>query len=204
VGKDAKMFRLAKVDISELDFQNVGVWPALYKAILCATVFMAILLLAYFFHVKGLYTHIDTLAAKEVSLRQNYQEKALQAANFDEYRQQMRELEESFSLFLTQLPTDTEVPSLLEDITEIGYGSNLDITSIVLQPEQIEAFYVRLPIKIVAEGSYHHVGAFVSSVSSLPRIVTLHDYSMKANKASGRLVFEIQAQTYRYKMQSDE
>ncbi len=198
-----KGFQLAKLDISELEYQNIGLWPILFKALLCAAVFVLIVVLGYFFHVKDLYLNLESVATKEVALRKTYQEKAFEAANLEAYRQQMVEVEESFGTLLAQLPGDTEVPGLLEDITEIGYGSSLEIKTISLQPEQSEEFYVELPIKIVAEGGYHDVGTFVSGVAGLPRIVTLHNYSMKANKEGNRLVFEVDAKTYRYKGQED-
>ncbi len=198
-----KGFQLAKLDISELEYQNIGLWPILFKALLCAAVFVLIVVLGYFFHVKDLYLNLESVATKEAALRKTYQEKAFEAANLEAYRQQMVEVEESFGTLLAQLPGDTEVPGLLEDITEIGYGSSLEIKTISLQPEQSEEFYVELPIKIVAEGGYHDVGTFVSGVAGLPRIVTLHNYSMKANKEGNRLVFEVDAKTYRYKGQED-
>lgn len=198
-----KGFQLAKLDISELEYQNIGVWPVLFKTLLCSVVFLVIVVLGYFFHVKDLYLSLETVAAKETTLRKTYQEKAFEAANLEAYRQQMIEVEESFGTLLAQLPGDTEVPGLLEDITEIGYGSSLEIQTISLQPEQSEEFYVELPIKIVAEGGYHDVGTFVSGVAGLPRIVTLHNYSMKANEEGNRLIFEVEAKTYRYKGQED-
>ncbi|MBL4782445.1 MAG: type 4a pilus biogenesis protein PilO [Porticoccaceae bacterium] len=203
VANENKGFQLAKLDISELEYQNIGVWPALFKALLCGVVFILIVVLGYFFHVKDLYLNLESVAAKEITLRKTYQEKAYEAANLDAYRQQMVEVEESFGTLLAQLPGDTEVPGLLEDITEIGYGSSLEIKTISLQPEQSEEFYVELPIKIVAEGGYHDVGTFVSGVAGLPRIVTLHNYSMKANEEGNRLIFEVEAKTYRYKGQED-
>lgn len=198
-----KGFQLAKLDISELEYQNIGLWPIVFKALLCAAVFVLLIVLGYFFHVKDLYLNLESVATKEAALRKTYQEKAFEAANLEAYRQQMVEVEESFGTLLAQLPGDTEVPGLLEDITEIGYGSSLEIKTISLQPEQSEEFYVELPIKIVAEGGYHDVGTFVSGVAGLPRIVTLHNYSMKANKEGNRLVFEVDAKTYRYKGQED-
>jgi len=203
VANGHKEFQLAKLDISELEYQNIGVWPLLFKALLCSAVFILIVVLGYFFHVKDLYLNLESVATKEAALRKTYQEKAYEAANLEAYRQQMIEVEESFGTLLAQLPGDTEVPGLLEDITEIGYGSSLEIKTISLQPEQAEEFYVELPIKIVAEGGYHDVGTFVSGVAGLPRIVTLHNYSMKANKEGNRLIFEVEAKTYRYKGQED-
>ncbi len=196
-------FQLNKLDVSELEYENIGVWPVLFKALLCGGLFLLIVVLGYFLHVKDLYLTLDSVTGKEVTLRKTYQEKAFQAANLDAYRLQMVEVEASFGTLLAQLPGDTEVPGLLEDITEIGYGSSLDIKTISLQQEQSEEFYVALPIKIVAEGEYHDVGTFVSGVAGLPRIVTLHDYSMKSSEEGSRLIFEVNAKTYRYKGQEE-
>ena len=133
-----------------------------------------------------------------MKLLEQYESKAFQAANLDAYRQQMIELDETFGALLKQLPKDTEVPGLLEDITEVAYGSGLSMKSISLQPERASAFYIELPIKIDVTGDYHDFGSFVSGVAALPRIVTLHDYSI--TQTNGTLLnLVIEAKTYRYK-----
>jgi type IV pilus assembly protein PilO len=187
------------LDISELNIQNIGMWPVQYKGILFAIVFCTCIAAGYFLHVTELYAQLSQLTTKEAELRTTYERKAFEAANLELYRQQMADLEESFGALLAQLPGETEVPGLLEDITEVGYGSSLDIKAISLQPERAQEFYVELPIKVVAEGGYHDVGTFVSAVANLPRIVTLHDYTLSAQAKVGRLVFEVEAKTYRYK-----
>jgi type IV pilus assembly protein PilO len=49
-------------------------------------------------------------------------------------------------------------------------------------------------------GRYEELATFASAVSSLPRIVTLHDFELKSDGASGssRLRLNILAKTYRY------
>ncbi len=110
----------------------------------------------------------------------------------------MVELDETFGALLQQLPKDTEVPGLLEDITEVAYGSGLSMKSISLQPEKTTEYYVELPIRIDVIGDYHDFGSFVSGVASLPRIVTLHDYTIKETEGA-LLNMVIEAKTYRYK-----
>jgi type IV pilus assembly protein PilO len=193
---------LRNFDHTELDIQNIGVWPLGVRLLVLILVFLLLLLLGYTLRISDSYENLDMARGKEQELRATYQEKAFQAANLDIYRKQLAELETSFGALLAQLPTDTEVPGLLEDITEIGYGSSLDIRTISLQPELAAEFYVELPIKIVASGGYHDVGSFVSGVASLPRIVTLHDFSMKADQGN-HLALEIEAKTYRYKAQGE-
>ncbi len=194
---------LKDINFDELEFDTIGVWPLGVRILLVIAVFGALLAGGYFFHVKDLKMEFNRVAGMEKELKATYQTKAFEAANLDAYRAQMEQVEKSFGALLAQLPSDTEVPGLLEDITELGYGSSLEIKTISLQPEKVAEFYVELPIKIIAEGGYHDVGTFVSGVAGLPRIVTLHNYSMKANDGDHRLVFEIDAKTYRYKGQEE-
>ncbi|RLA47809.1 MAG: pilus assembly protein PilP [Gammaproteobacteria bacterium] len=200
---EANKFKAKSLDISEFSYQNIGMWPLQYRGLLCFVLLVVVLVAGYFFHVKDLYGTLSSVSAKEEVLRTTYKKRAFEAANIDAYRQQMVELKKTFGALLAQLPGDTEVPGLLEDITEIGYGSSLEIKTISLQPEKSKEFYVELPIRIVAEGGYHDVGTFVSGIAGLPRIVTLHDFSIKLSRNQNRQVFEVKAKTYRYKGQDD-
>jgi type IV pilus assembly protein PilO len=194
---------LKDIDFAELDVQQIGVWPTALKTLIVASILITILVLGYFFKVQDIRQQNQRAAQQEAQLLQQYQSKAFLAANLDAYRQQMVELDETFGALLEQLPKDTEVPGLLEDITEVAYGSGLSMKSISLEPEKVSEFYVELPIRIDVIGDYHDFGSFVSGVASLPRIVTLHDYSIKESNAS-QLNMVIEAKTYRYKAEVEE
>lgn len=195
--------QLKNLDLAELDIESIGVWPLPVRAFLFVIAFCLVLAGAYYFYIKDLGVELSAVQTKETQLKATFEKKAFQAANLDIYRQQMADVEKLFGALLAQLPSDTEVPGLLEDITDLGNGASLNIVSITLQPERATEFYVELPIKIVAEGAYHDVGAFVSGVAGLPRIVTLHDYSLTSNEKSSMQELEIEARTYRYKAQED-
>jgi len=187
-------------DINDLDFDNVGSWPVAIKLFIWAALMAGVLVAGYYYHIEGLQAQLTVVEAKEVELKKEFEKKAFQAANLDAYRRQMVEMEESFGALVSQLPSDTEVPGLLEDITNKGLLNGLEIASIDLQKEQAKEFYVELPISIIATGSYHDLGAFISAMAGLPRIVTLHDFTISAQSAgSNRLNMSIIAKTYRYK-----
>jgi type IV pilus assembly protein PilO len=195
--------QIKEIDVSELEFNTLGVWPLPLRVGLLVLVFVLVLVAGYYLHVKDMGAQYERLQREEATLRNTFAEKAFESANIEAYRAQMVELEQSFEALLAQLPSDTEVPGLLEDITEIGYGSSLDIDSITLQPEVASEFYVELPIRVVATGGYHDFGTFVSGVSGLPRIVTLHDYTVTLDEDARLLTFEVTAKTYRYKSQDN-
>lgn len=195
------MRSLREFDVSDLDFENVGSWPTAIKALVWIIVLVAVLAAGYYYHIKGLQEQLAKIEAEEVKLRKEFEDKAFKAANLEAYRKQMAEMEESFGALVSQLPSDTEVPGLLEDITNKGLLNGLNIASIDLQKERAREFYVELPIAISASGSYHDLGAFISGMAGLPRIVTLHDFKISAPRGDNpnQLQMNIIAKTYRYK-----
>lgn len=191
---------LREFDINDLDFDNIGNWPGPIKIILCLLILIGVTVGGYYYHIEELQLQLAKVEAQEVELKKDFEKKAFQAANLEAYRQQMVEMEESFGALVSQLPSDTEVPGLLEDITNKGLLNGLEIGSIKLNKEQAKEFYVELPISIQAVGSYHDLGAFVSGMAGLPRIVTLHDFGISVRGGNtNNLSMSITAKTYRYK-----
>ena len=189
--------QLNELDLNDIDFDNIGSWPLVARIIACVLTLLLVLGLGYHFHLTGLQDRYDVAASKEQDLREQYRIKAFQAANLKAYREQMKEMEHSFGALVKQLPSDTEVPGLLEDITFTGRGSGLQIEEIKLQDENVSHFYIELPISIAVQGTYHDLGNFVSGVASLSRIVTLHDFEIRPGR-DGQLTMNILAKTYRY------
>lgn len=191
---------LRSVDLSDLDMNNLGSWPAPVKVITAVLLMVLVLGGGYYLYLSDLQVNLDQRKAEEARLKQSFATKAFEAANLDAYKTQMVEMEASFGALLRQLPSDTEVPGLLEDITRTGLGSGLEFEEIKLQPEVVQQFYIELPIQIKVVGSYHDLATFVSGVSSLPRIVTLHDFEIKpdSKESSSKLRMDILAKTYRY------
>jgi type IV pilus assembly protein PilO len=191
---------LRRIDISELDLNNIGSWPAAVKGISGVLLLVLVLALGYFFFIQDLEVQLDAAHANETTLKEQFTTKAFQAANLAPYKTQMAEMENTFGALLRQLPSDTEVPGLLEDITRTGLSSGLEFEEIKLLPEEAQQFYIELPIQITVVGAYHDLASFASGVASLPRIVTLHDFDIKPvdPKNPTRLRMSILAKTYRY------
>lgn len=190
---------LREVELSDLTLDNVGSWPAPIKVLAWLVVFGLVCFLGYNYHLKDLQGQLDQVRQQEAQLKDQYRVKAFQVANLDALRAQLAEMEDQFGALLGQLPTDTEVPGLLEDITEKGVDAGLDFNSIALQGERAADFYIELPIDINVQGGYHDLGGFVSGVAGLPRIVTLHDFTIAPGANAGDLNMRILAKTYRYK-----
>ncbi len=185
-------------ELNDLDLANIGSWPAVAKIILVLFLSLAVAALSYFMLVDEKITTLQVAENKEQELRQQYRAKYAAAVNLELYKEQMIEMEETFSYLLKQLPATHETPGLLDDITFAGTSSGLTFVRINWMPEIEKDFYTELPIKIDVIGDYHQFGNFVSEVAKLPRIVSLHDFSVTTD-AENRLVFNVVAKTYRYK-----
>lgn len=191
---------LNEFDINDLDVNNAGIWPAPIKAIVALIIFGLILGGGYWFFIKDQYAQLERVENTEQELRKSYEGKAYQVANLEVFKAQMEEMEETFGALVRQLPSETEVPGLLEDITNTALGSGLDLEEVKLQGEQQRDFYAELPINIRVTGTYHELASFVSSVASLPRIVTLHDLTIAPTGGDGeQLNMQVLARTYRYR-----
>ena len=186
------------LDINDIDWQNMGSWPLVGKVAFCVIIVIAAAVLAYIGLVQGQLSALDSLERKEQQLKRDFEAKAFRVANLEEYKTQMVEMEASFGSLLKQLPKDTEVPGLIDDISAAALDAGLELKRIDPADMKKTEFYKELPINIEVSGGYHEMGAFVSGVASLPRIVTLHDFDIVKTRGQDRLSMEIQAKTYQY------
>jgi type IV pilus assembly protein PilO len=189
-------------DVRSLDPNDVGRWPAPFRYGAIAVIFLlASALMVYFLAWKPNKPDLDAARAQEATLLNTLEAKARKAANLDSYKAQLQEIERSFGAMLRKLPNKTEVPNLLTDISQQGAGAGLDQK--LFQPNQQvnKDFYAELPIKMRLTGSFHSIGAFVSGIAALPRIVTLHDVEITPagkDKGTDQLQLDVTAKTYRY------
>lgn len=196
--------------LNTLDPQNIGSWPLAAKVLVYVIVFVVVLVLGYVLDLSAMRETYASGEQAQESLLGEFEQKVFKANNLDVYKKQLLDMEESFGSLLKQLPKETEVPELLEDVTHTGLGSGLEFDGINLGTESTKEFYVEQPISIKVQGDYHAFGAFVSGISALPRIVTLHDFNITplqnkfADTGAPVLTMQIEAKTYRYKDISEE
>lgn len=190
--------------LNELDLSNIGDWPAPVKLILVLLVCAAVVAGGYFLDVEEQYVQLDRVRRVEVDLKQDFEDKQAKAANLENYRKQLAEMQESFGAMLRQLPDKTEVADLLVDVSQTGLGAGLEFELFQPEGEIPKDFYAELPIKIRVIGNYHEFGEFVSGLASLPRIVTIHDAKIKPIKPKSAgdeellLGLDATVKTYRY------
>jgi len=195
-----------KVSLKELDFNNIGGWPRQAKIGFCVIVALLILFLAYWLFVRDKRDELAGLESKESTLRAEFEEKQGRAANLEPLKQQLAQMEQVLQQMLRQLPSKTEMPDLIIDISQTALATGLQNELFQPEAEVPKEFYAEKPISLRMIGSYHQFGAFVSGVASLPRVVimTFHNISLKPPHkqgvidASGNLELAGTVKTYRY------
>jgi len=189
-------------DLKSLDPNDPGRWPLPVRIGSVAVCFVVLASVLFYFLVwSDKKPELDSVAAEEQVLRATFQNKHSKAANLEVYQQQLADIERSFGALLRQLPGRTEVPNLLVDISQVGVGAGLEEKLFQPSAEVKKDFYAELPIKMRLTGSFHSIGAFVSGIAALPRIVTLHDVEITQigkNPGSDQLQLDVTAKTYRY------
>ncbi|MEI7967715.1 MAG: type 4a pilus biogenesis protein PilO [Betaproteobacteria bacterium] len=190
-------------DFQKLNFRDIGNWPVLPKLAFLLALFALIILLGFLLDWQSQTDTLESETQKEQDLRQRFLDRKAQAVNLDLYRKQLASIEQSFGAMLKQLPNKSEMEALLADINQAGLGRGLQFALFrPAQQETIFDFYAELPITIRVIGAFHDIGAFASDVSQMSRIVTLNDISL-ASDASGQIVMDATAKTYRYLDESE-
>ncbi|MBY6187826.1 type 4a pilus biogenesis protein PilO [Marinobacter hydrocarbonoclasticus] len=185
-----------------LDFDNIAIWPKEVKIVFGVLLAILVGVGGYFLVIKDSLDTLRNLESKEATLRANFEAKYRLAANLPRYRQQLDQMRDQFQEMLGMLPTQSEMPGLLDDVTFLATDANLRITSLNWLPEQSKEFYVELPIEMKIQGGYHEFGQFSAGVANLPRIVSLHDFVMTT--AADGVGMTVQAKTYRFAELSQE
>src|SRR4249919_1847327 len=190
-----------KMALKDLSLNNTAVWPQQYKIVLCAVVAAAIVGLVWYFFVTGQREELQKLESEEAGLRQDFETKQGRAANLEPLKQQLAQMEQQLQQMLRQLPSKTEMPDLIVDISQTALATGISNELFQPGPEVPKEFYAEKPIALRMVGTYHQFGGFVSGVASLPRVVimTMHDISLKPRGgANDTLELSGTVKTYRY------
>ena len=176
-----------KMSLKELDFNNAGSWPRQWQIGFCFALGLLILFLLWNFLTRPKSAQLKSFESEEVTKRDDFAKLQGQAANLEPLKQQLAQMEQQLQQMLRQLPSKTEMPDLIVDISQTALATG--ITNELFQPGEETAleFYAEKPIELKMVGSYHQFGAFVSGVASLPRVVimTMHNIELTPRVVDG-------------------
>lgn len=198
-------------ELRSLDQNNIGSWPTWAYGLTIAVVSLMIMWIAAWYFVLPRRDALANARHAGIQLKESFRVKQAMVANLPAYRVQLTAMQAEFGHLLAQLPSKTEVPSLLRDISRTRSANGLDEELFRPEPEATRDFYAVLPNDLIVIGDYHHFGAFVSDVAALPRIVSISNVHIepvdqdrdqnthtKLDPGQGRLRMSLTASTYRY------
>ena len=125
---------------------------------------------------------LKQVQSEELEKRRVYEKKQARANQLPAYKAQLAEMQASFGALKDQLPSDTEIPGLILDISEKGLSNGLEIELFKPKPEVQKEFFAEKPIELKAKGTYEELAGFVSDLSGLPRIVTINNIQLEPIK----------------------
>ena len=200
---------LSEINLSDLDIDDlkkIGTAPLPVKAAIIVVLCIGMAVAGYFLITTKQKAELDKVIAEEQQLRSVFSSKQAKAANLEAYKQQLDEMRTSFGTLLRQLPNETEIETLLTDISQTGISSGLEIDYFKPEGLRPKEFYSEYPIKLKVTGRYHEFAEFISGVAALPRIVTVKDIAIQPADSKGgvKLSMELTAITYQYLDESAE
>jgi len=177
-------------------------WPVLPRVALCLALVAAIVVGLWFVWLSSSDEELEAERAKEVTLREDYKKKLVQAVNLDALKKQREQVQQYVTQLEKQLPSKAEMDALLSDINQARLGRSLNFE--LFRPGQVgvKEYYAELPIMLRVSGRFHDMGAFTADIANLSRIVTLNNLTIIPSR-DGTLQMEATAKTFRY-LDSDE
>jgi type IV pilus assembly protein PilO len=188
-----------KAQFSGLDPNDPSQWPALPRNLLFVAVCAAVIAGLWFAWLKTSDEQLIAEKANEVTLREDYRKKLVQAVNLDALKKQLEQVQQYVTQLEKQLPSKAEMDALLSDINQAGLGRSLQFE--LFRPGQVSVkeYYAELPIAVRVTGTYHDIGLFAADIANLSRIVTLNNLTLTpAKDRDGVLTMDCTAKTFRY------
>ncbi|MEN8174300.1 MAG: type 4a pilus biogenesis protein PilO [Pseudomonadota bacterium] len=186
-------------NLKNIELREVGEWPGIFKALFILICCALVIGGWFYYDIQHQYAELDRQVAQEKHLRKSLEDKQAKVVNLEEYKQQLEEMKKAFGAMLRQLPDKREIAELLVDVSQSGLAAGLEFELFRPEGEVPKEFYVEHPIRLKVVGTYHEFGEFISTLSAMPRIVTIHNVRISRPKRSDSpLRMEAIARTYRY------
>ncbi|MBF0803499.1 MULTISPECIES: type 4a pilus biogenesis protein PilO [unclassified Neisseria] len=189
---------MAANSLKNLDIKTLHLLNMPSKLALAGLVVAGVLVLGYVALFRSQLEALDAASAKEIELKETYTKKSIEAANLDNLKAELDAIRSSFNVLLKQLPTDAEIPNLIQELHQAGATNGLRMDSVAPGASVNDGPIQILPYEIAITGKYSQISQFARDVGTLSRIITLESLKI-SNKddKSNLLTLSATANTYK-------
>lgn len=128
----------------------------------------------------------DTSRVESLERANGVAAKEFKAGSVEELRAQAAEQRSALTAMRRLVPTNNEVPALLEEVSTAARRAGLDVGGFTPEPvirgEKFDTH--RYSVTII--GGYHDIGGFLANVGSLPRIVAPVNFKLASSNGPAR------------------
>jgi len=153
-----------------------------------------------------LYNEMGSLNGTLTKLLNQKGEQEAIVEDLELFKAEYLRLQEALNTVIAQLPNKKEIPSLLENISNLGRECGLELTLFKPDKEVPKDFYAEVPVDIKLVGGFPDIATFFYRIAKLPRIVTIStiEITIPKDKQAGPLLdAACRATTYRF-LEKDE
>lgn len=167
--------------------------PGYQKAVLVAIPVIMLLAAFVWFVYMPRNAEIAAIEQHIAQINNDINVNQAKARRLEDLKRENAELAKQLTLLKEQLPPESEVATLLKQISDIGIKTGLDFK--LWKPSDrrpgSSGLYTEIPVEVEIAGGYHSVGAFLDRIGTLPRIVNVSGLKMTSPKADkGRLMIQ--------------
>ena len=188
---------MATKSLKDVDLQSLHLLATPAKLAVAALVVVGVLGAGYFALFRNQLEELETQKQTEIQLKQQFTEKSIQAAGLDNLKAELAAISSSFEVLLKQLPTDAEIPNLVQELHQAATNNGMRMNSVSPQPVATDGPIQILPYAISITGKYDQVSQFARDVGSLSRIITLESIGISKDEKSDTLNLTATANTYK-------
>jgi len=183
-------------DFKELQIRNIGSWPLFLQKIVLGICSLIVFSSGYWFDLNQMFEDLKASNQKVFELSGRYIDTHRQVSNIASYREEINKIKDKLHNLTALLPLHSEASGLLGEISQRATYSGVQFVAIKPGEEQDLDFYKESLTQFTVSGSYNSLGGFVSSIAAMPRLVTLHDFSIKAGTKNASLIMDLVAKSY--------
>ncbi len=152
--------------------------------------------LGFVFDSYGLLIEVKKLKGENSLLLSSLETKTIYTVEFDEEIIKNNKFSEQLNNLMLSIPSHEYIADHLNNITSIGLANGLVFTLYKPEVILINDLFSVIPINVKLFGTYNEICLFISGLSALQKLVTIHEIKLTPFDTNGKLIMSAIIKTY--------